>query len=107
MAQTIQIESDDESEKLEENEINIFVPKIDENKVCTKNKVKAITNIYGESDINFYDFGYDLEKYPSQNIKKEIPSMISTTMFSTFKKNFLDGVVDPDKPLKLFFLYYP
>ena len=105
LGQTIEIE--DKDEKLDENESFILVPVFDENKKCLTKKVKAITSKYGEENIRFYDFGYDKEKYPSQSLKKEIPSMISTTIYSIFKKSFSNGLIDPEKPLQLYYFILP
>ena len=105
LGQTIEIK--DENEKVGENEMFISVPIFDKNKKCSIKKVKAITSKYGEENVSFYDFGYDNEKYPSQSLKKEIPSMISTTIYSIFKKNFADGLVDPEKLLQLYYFILP
>ena len=105
LGQTIQIE--DENDKLDENETFILVPDFDVNNKCSSKKVKAITCKYGEEGVSFYDYGFDKEKYPSQSLKKEIPSMISTTIYSIFRKSFNDGLVDPDKPLSLYYFILP
>ena len=84
----------------------ILVPKLID-KTCFLKKVKAVKSIYRQDDIVFYDFSYNKESYPLQKTKKEILSMISTTMYSLFCKNFSDRIIPSDKQMDLYYFILP
>ena len=86
LAQSYEIDDDGDHLNLGQDECSISVPHF-ENDQMTIEQTKACTVIRSDDGAEFFDFGYDNLKYPSQGVKKEIPNMFASTLFQNLKRN--------------------